>query len=277
MSEVRGTLAIWMFVVAALFASGASAQSAYLGFDRNNYPGDENLPALRKTFSYTGFWLNNPPGEHTNNWIGKRPLLHSVGFGFLVLFNGRADAALKTPARAATLGKSDALAAVAAARREGFPAQTIVFLDQEQGGRMLPEQKAYIYAWVDGVKSAGFRAGIYCSGIPAQDDGGIVTAEDIRQAAHGREITYWVTNDACPPSPGCVFPRITPSPAQSGVRYADIWQFAQSPKRNEVAGGCSKSYSPDGQCYPPEVDPARKLQIDVETASSADPSHGRIH
>jgi hypothetical protein len=276
-SEVRGALAIRMFVVAALFASGASAQSGYLGFDRNSYPGDENLPALRKTFSYTGFWLNHPPGEHTNNWIGKRPRLQSVGFGFLVLFNGRADAALKTPARAVALGKSDALAAVAAARREGFPTQTIVFLDQEQGGRMLPEQKAYIYAWVDGVRSAGFRAGIYCSGIPAQDEGGIVTAEDIRQTARGREITYWVTNDACPPSPGCVFPRNAPAPAQSGVRYADIWQFAQSPKRNDVAGGCSKSYSPDGQCYPPEVDPATKLQIDVETASSADPSHGRIH
>ncbi len=36
---------------------------------------------------------------------------------------------------------------------------------------MLPEQKAYIYAWVDGVTAAGFRAGIYCSGIAAADDG----------------------------------------------------------------------------------------------------------
>jgi hypothetical protein len=277
MSDVCGTLAIPVFVFAALFSNGASAQSAYLGFDRNIYPGDENLPALRKTFAYTSFWLNNPPGEHTNNWIGKRPLLHSAGFGFLVLFNGRADATLKSSPRAVALGKADALAAVGAARREGFPARTIIFLDQEQGGRMLPEQKAYIYAWVDGVKSAGFRAGIYCSGMPAQDEGGIVTADDIRQTAQGRDITYWVTYDACPPSPGCVFPRNAPAPAQSGVRYADIWQFAQSPKRNEVAGGCLKSSSGDGQCYPPDVDPARKLQIDVETASSADPSHGRIH
>ena len=61
--------------------------------------------------------------------------------------------------------ESDAAAAVASAKREGFPAKTIIFLDQEQGGRMLPEQKAYIYAWVDGVTAAGFRAGIYCSGM----------------------------------------------------------------------------------------------------------------
>ena len=30
---------------------------------------------------------------------------------------------------------------------------------------MLPEQKAYLYAWVDAVIAAGFRAGMYCSGI----------------------------------------------------------------------------------------------------------------
>ena len=51
---------------------------------------------------------------------------------------------------------------------------------------MLPEQKAYIFAWVDAVTAAGFRAGIYCSGIPAKDDGNVVTAEDIRQNAGGR-------------------------------------------------------------------------------------------
>ena len=36
---------------------------------------------------------------------------------------------------------------------------------------MLPEQKAYIYAWVDGVAAAGFRAGVYCSGIAAKEGG----------------------------------------------------------------------------------------------------------
>ena len=156
---------------------------SYLGFDRNTYPGDANLKALHQTFSYTGYWLNNPPGERTNTWAGHRAAVESAGFGFLVLFNGRLYAELKSVARATKLGNSDAQAAAAAARREGFPAHTIIFLDQEQGGRMLPEQKAYIYAWVDAVTAAGFRAGIYCSGIPAADDGNVVTAEDIRQSA----------------------------------------------------------------------------------------------
>src|SRR5579859_7676309 len=153
-------------VALALAFSGypLSPQTAYLGFDRNTYPGDANLRALHLTFSYTGYWLNNPPGENANSWTGHRAVVESAGFGFLVLFNGRLYAELKTVANAMRLGQSDAQAAVASARREGFPAHTIIFLDQEQGGRMLPEQKAYIYAWVDGITAAGFRAGIYCSG-----------------------------------------------------------------------------------------------------------------
>jgi hypothetical protein len=253
-----------------------AGQTAYLGFDRNDYPGDANLKALHQTFAYTGYWLNNPPGESANSWAGHRAAVESAGFGFLVLFNGRLYAELKTVANATRLGQSDAQAATASARREGFPAHTVIFLDQEQGGRMLPEQKAYIFAWVDGVIAAGFRAGIYCSGIASKDDGNVVTAEDIRQSAGKREIVYWAINDACPPAPGCSFPTHPPSPAQSGVNFADVWQFAQSPRRKDVAAHCT-NYNSDGECYPPGIPVARGLHVDVNSATSPDASHGRTH
>ena len=277
MNRVRRVLTIFAVVgtVIAYAQTLSSEPTTYLGFDRNDYPGDENLNALRQTFSYAGFWLNNPPGAKANAWAGKRRVLESTGFGFLVLFNGRLFAELKNVANAGKLGKSDAQAAASSAKREGFPAATIIFLDQEQGGRMLPEQKAYIYAWVDGVSVAGFRAGVYCSGIAAKDDGNIATAEDIREQAEGRKISYWVTNDACPPSPGCASPRRPPDPRDSGVAFADVWQFAQSPKRRDVAAGCAANYNADGSCYPPGIDVAKRLHIDVDTATSADPSQGR--
>src|SRR6266568_7982226 len=246
---------------------------SYLGFDRNDYPGDASLQVLRRTFSYAGYWLNNPPGESGNGWTGKRQMLDSVGFGFLVLFNGRLDKNLKH--NAAALGQSDGQAAAASARREGFPVRTIIFLDIEEGGRMLPEQKAYIYAWADAVITAGFRVGIYCSGIPAKEGkSSIITAQDIRANAGGRDITYWVTNDVCPPSPGCAFSGL--HPAQSGIDFADVWQFAQSPRRSGFAASC-RNYNPDKNCYPPGIDPASHLHVDVNTAASADPSGGRIH
>jgi hypothetical protein len=142
---------------------------------------------------------------------------------------------------------------------------------------MLPEQKAYIYAWMDGIAASGFSAGIYCSGISAAKEGGedVVTADDIRQNAGARNIVFWVTNDACPPSPGCAFPKKAPNPADSGIRFADVWQFAQSPKRPEVAASCPANYNSDGNCYPPGISAAQHLHIDVNTATTADPSHGR--
>jgi Domain of unknown function (DUF1906) len=270
----------------AVFARDAIAQTSkpqshpfiaasFLGFDRNDYPGDENLKPLRQTFAFAGYWLNNPPGEKTNSWVGKREAVEAAGFGFLVLFNGRLYADLKNISRAKALGKSDAQAAVATAKREGFPDGTVIFLDQEQGGRMLPEQKAYIYYWVDVVTARGFRAGVYCSGIAAKDDGEtVVTADDIRQSAGGRKIVYFVTNDACPPSPGCVFPNKAPQAKDSGIDFADVWQFAQSPRRKDFAAAC-QNYNPDGNCYPPGVDISQHLHADVEVATSTDPSHGR--
>ena len=266
-------LGLFLSVLSALPCT-SFAQQTYLGFDRNDYPGDGNLTVLRKTFSYSGYWLNNPPGENTNSWRGKRAKLESAGFGFLVLFNGRLYRQLKRNASA--LGQADGSAAAASARREGFPAHAIIFLDIEEGGRMLPEQKAYIYAWVDAVTAAGFRAGVYCSGIPAKEGKtSVVTAEDIRANSQGRRITYWVTNDVCPPSPGCGFSN-PPNPAQSGIKFADVWQFAQSPRRPAFAAMC-RNYSRDGNCYPPGVDPASRLHVDVNTANSADPSQGAGH
>ena len=266
-----------LFVIVCLQVSLAVAQApTYLGFDRNIYPGDTNLKALHETFSYTGYWLNNPPGEKTNSWTGHRAAVESAGFGFLVLFNGREFAQLKTTDHATRLGHGDAVEAISAAHREGFPVGTIIFLDQEQGGRMLPAQKAYIYAWVDGIIAGGFRAGIYCSGIASPDDQKVVTAEDIHKNAAGRKIVYWAINDACPPAPGCSFPAHPPSPAQSGVSFAEVWQFAQSPKEKDVAAHCS-GYSRDGECYAPGIPLAQQLHVDVNSATSPDPSNGRSH
>jgi hypothetical protein len=251
--------------------------AAYVGFDRNDYPGDANLKTLRQFFFYTGYWLNHPPGSKTNSWIGKRKTLQAAGFGFLVLFSGRMYAEIQRAGDASKLGKSDAAAAVRSARAEGFPAPTIIFLDQEQGGRLLPEQRAYLHAWIDGVMAAHFEAGVYCSGIAAQEGAGVsvVTADDIHKNARGRRITYWVVNDSCPPSPGCTVSEKNLSPATSGISFADVWQFSQSPKRPDFARGCRANYNQDGNCYPAGADPPLRLHVDLDVATSADPSHGR--
>jgi len=69
-------------------------------------------------------------------------------------------------------------------------------------------------------------------------------------------------------------PNPPPQPNQSGVKFAEVWQFAQSPKRPDVAAKCPANYNRDGNCYPPGVDSAQKLHVDLNSATSPDPSHG---
>jgi len=284
------TLLVTVFFVCALGLLGSSAPGvmhatnqveapsrAYLGFDRNQYPGDAALGSLRQTFSFCGYWLNVPPSENSNTWKGKREVLTSSGFGFLVLFNGRLFRELKSLPNSRTLGAHDAAVAVEAAKQEGFPSETVIFLDQEEGGRMLPVQRAYAHTWIDAVNASGYRAGIYCSGIPASETGGatIITANDLRDNAERRKIVFLVYNDSCPPSPGCTFPKNPPPPQQSGIPFAAVWQFAQSPRRLDITASCPSNYHADGNCYAPLLKSAEGVNIDLDSADSPDPSSGR--
>ncbi|MGB6875010.1 MAG: glycoside hydrolase domain-containing protein [Candidatus Acidiferrales bacterium] len=256
-------------------ATAQEGARTYLGFDRNDYPGDGALDALRKTFAFCGYWLNAPPGENSNTWRGKREILRARGFGFLVLFDGRLDKELKTARDPKLMGAVDAQAAMEAAQTQGFPRGTVIFVDQEEGGRMLPEQREYLYAWIDGVNAAGYRAGVYCSGIPDKPGaGGVITANDIRENAGARQISFFAYNDACPPSPGCVFFVAQVANRQSGVPSAAVWQIAQSPRRKNITARCRMTYAADGNCYAPGL-AAQGVYLDVDVAASADPSNGR--
>ncbi|HTA85733.1 MAG TPA: glycoside hydrolase domain-containing protein [Silvibacterium sp.] len=255
-----------------LLATICAAQNRgpYLGFDKNNYPGDDLLPTLHRTFAYTGFWLNNPPGMTSNPWASKRAVLQEAGFGFLILFNGRLDSQLKGQ-DAIALGTADAKAAVRAVQREGFPSHVLIFIDQEEGGRLLPEQAAYLDAWFAGVVRAGLRAGIYCSGIDVEDGKSVIsTSKDI--AARFPEVKQWIFNDQCPPSPGCVAK--AGNPAKGGIENALVWQFAQSP-RSQFAVSCKVGYAADNNCYAPGLSQSDKTMLDMNTSNEADPSVGR--
>jgi hypothetical protein len=256
-------------------AKTTSAHS-YLGFDLNLYPGDAALPVLRKTFSFSSYWLSNPPGTKINSWRGKRELLRQQGFGFLVLYNGRVIRELRNKVSASQMGLSDAHAAAVAAKQEGFPAGTIIFVDIEEGGRLPANYHAYLAAWSAELKKSGYRSGAYCSGIAVKEEASvtIITADDIRNDPATKDTVIFAFNDTCPPSPGCVFPQDPPAPATSGVSYAAVWQFAQSPRRKDRTARCAPGYHPDGNCYAPG-DASHSWFLDVNSATSADPSGGR--
>jgi hypothetical protein len=276
----------FLFVLVALSAVAGGQQAAavsanqHIGFDRNEYPGDAALPALRRHFSFVGYWLTNPPGEKSNSWPGKREILLKNDFGFLVLANGRKGAEITAAIRAThstalALGQADGAAAVAAAKREHFPAGTVIFLDQEDGGRLTDGQLGYMRGWVQRVTDGGYRPGVYCSGQPVEDGPGvtITTAQDIRARVDSGlkdKVVLWVYQDACPPSNGCT---LRPPPlGASGTPDAEVWQYAQSPQQKERTRACTKTYAADGNCYVPNLP---GVHLDLNLASSSDPSHGR--
>jgi Domain of unknown function (DUF1906) len=266
--------------IAPLLSRRTSALSlppsrSHLGFDRNEYPGDDAMKTLRHDFDFSGYWLSPPPEEKTNTWLGKREVLRSQGFGFLLLYRGPDSRELKNETAANERGTRDAREAAASAKKEGFSPGAIIFLDIEEGGRLPVTFHAYLRAFADELRRSTYRPGVYCSAISPKIDSrvDIATTDDIRASEAPRELVFWGYNDACPPSPGCAFPQNPPPPSESGISYLSVWQFVRSPRDKQIARHC-RNYAKDGNCYAPS-DAAHKWFLDVNSADSSDPSGGR--
>ena len=258
--------------IAIAQAAQTQAHSGYLGFDRNDYPGDAVMTQLRQQFSFTGYWLTPPPEEKGNSWTGKRKVLEAQGYGFLLLARGRAPNKIRNATAARQIGTTDAREAARRAKTEGFAAGAIIFLDVEDGGRLPAPYHDYLRAWADELAKQGYHPGVYCSGIAVNEGQGvtIVTADDIRANEAPGQFAFWVFNDACPPSPGCVSMSNPPLPSASGVKDATVWQFVRSPREKESASRCP-GYAADENCYA-AADAARKWFLDLDIAARANPS-----
>jgi glycoside hydrolase-like protein len=263
------------FAISGPSAVTPAETHGFLGFDRNQYPGDEALPILRNSFSFASYWLSPPPGEKNNSWIGKRGVMKAQGFGFLLLYQGRTSGQLPYKKDSIEAGLADARAAAAAARREGFPEGSVIFLDVEEGGRFFDGYHAYLRSWAESLTKEKFHPGIYCSGIVVDEGEGstIISADDIRAHIGVADVVYWVYNDACPPSPGCGIPQKEAMPSASGVAYASVWQYVRSPREKKIARHC-RGYAGDGNCYA-AGDTVRRWFLDENVATTGDPSAPR--
>ncbi len=252
-----------------------AAAQVFVGFDRNEYPGDAALNVLRKSYSFTSYWLSPPPGATVNTWVGRRAALKAKGFGFLLLYLGKSSAQIQTNKIAVDAGLADAHDAAAAARREGIAQGSVIFLDQEEGGRYSSGQHLYLRTWAEELEKEHFRPGIYCSGIAVDEGEGlsVITADDIREHIGVPDVVFWVYNDACPPSPGCTIPQNALPPSASGVGYASVWQFVRSPREKKIARHC-RGYAKDGNCYAPG-DTRHQWFLDANVAITRDPSAPR--
>jgi hypothetical protein len=235
------------------------------GFDTRDYPGDATM---RRWFSaspyrWVGYYLPAPCYTGTT-WSGRRDALHSMGWGFAVLYVGEQDwvgirglpqdtarvaqegARCTTANLTADNASRHAAEAESTAAADGFPTGTVIFLNVERVDRVSPALSAYVRAWAAALLERGrYTPGVYAHDHNAAELFTVLTEEFARRGRVERP-RLWVAKAA-----GFDIQR---SPVESGYPVATAWQ-----------GIFDVRESWDGVT----------LTIDVNVADSADPSRGR--
>ncbi|MGJ5065220.1 glycoside hydrolase domain-containing protein [Bradyrhizobium oligotrophicum] len=222
---------------------------AFAGFDLLSYPGDDTMQWIKSNtnISFVGFYLAPAPSRPNSDWMGNYRVLADQGWGFAPIYVGQQE--LGQPGSHNLTGEQgtiDGRSATDLMFQAGFPPNSIVYLDCEQGGPASNATLEYVGAWVDAVRLSvnTYAPGIYCSYTT------VASLLAIRP-----DIPAWVwhiTN----PAQGAIFP--TPDPAASGCLQATVWQYFQ--KTDVTFDGAP---NPD-------------LTVDLDSASTRDPSKAAI-
>jgi uncharacterized protein YgiM (DUF1202 family) len=224
---------------AGISAPGGSSTvnngTSFYGIDMAAYPGDDVMQTWwnDSPFNYVGFYLGPAPYHPDTSFMDKRQVLIDQGWGLLPVYVGRqADSSYLDPDDG-TLDGDDAANLAASA---GFPAKTAIYLDIETWSPLSDSFMSYVNAWVNEVESRGYVAGIYCY---------VANASQLAGALPSNVqfwIAYYVENG---------MPLSIPSPTDSGVSFANVWQFI---------GDTTLTYG------------GITLDVDVNTSDYTDPS-----
>ncbi len=257
----------------------ASTAQSPIGFDSNDYPGDAALPALRRTSPSPA--TGSPTRPANTRTAGQASAMFSCATTSASLSwpTARLDAEIARAKRSGTtpaaLGAKDAAAAIAAAQREHFPAHTILFLDQEEGGRLTADQSAYLLAWTEAVARSGYRPGVYASGQPVDDAPGKTITTDPEHPRAGRRAAS--SRDRVLGLSGRLPTRQRLHPAASASHRQ------RNARRNRLAVRAVAAPQRDHRSLRQDLRRRRQLlrprpagiMLDLSVASSSDPSHGR--
>jgi hypothetical protein len=222
----------------AKFADEAKGGKA-LGFDTHTFPGEKTMRAWKNEpgapYSWVGYYLPSPCHKD-GSWVGKRQLLADMGWGMAVVYVGqqtwgRTPKALSPEKMAqmiasgstcnadllsAARGAADGADAIAMAEREGFPPESIVFLDIERMEVMPQAMRDYYRAWAKALLVDGrYRPGVYVHKWNAQAVYDDLKAE-FAAAGVNEEPRIWIAS-------GTGFDE-GKAPQDVGFAFAGVWQ-----------------------------------------------------
>ena len=261
--------------------AGLSSNGQFVGFDRNDYPGDATMASMRNTFAFTGYWLNNPPGEDANPWLGKRSLLRNKAGDFSC--SGTAASTKKsskpstpapppqrspgpTPQPPSPRRKAKAFPqrpSSSSTRKRAVVCSTSRPLTSSAGPKPSPPPATAL---------ASTPAASLSPTVPTpRPSTPSATSAPVSKKAASTIIAIFNAQDSCPPAPGCTT-AAKPLATSGSNSTSPPWQYAQSPRRTNITKSCGTTYAADGNCYAPGFP---EVFLDMDTATTADPSHGR--
>jgi len=221
--------------------------SLHAGFDSMIYPGDDFMQLLwdNTNLAWTAFYLAPAPSQPYPGWMNKVQILSGMGWGFAPLYVGQQAQGPGSKILTSLQGVFDAINAASLAQKAQFPAQSVIYLDMEQGPPLQQPAIDYYGAWVQGLFDQGIYPGVYCSFLLAAQ----LMAIDARPIVWTYKIAY--------PKKAYRDPLPTPDPSNSGYYGASIWQFAQ---------GCSIQVQDSGSAL------RTFAPVDFDSAGTTDPS-----
>jgi hypothetical protein len=229
----------------------------YAGFDTDIYPGLAQLAWLKANtnLSWCGYYLAPAPSHDDTSWVGQRTALAAQGWGLAPIFVGQQTTGPGSHNAVGPQGSTDGALAAELAANEGFPPQSCLFLDWEDGSSPGPQAQAYISAWANAVAESGYEPGIYCSHELAPGMAALIGQLNPPPALH---IWAWkVATVGVHPYEGSIESFPDSDPAGCGYAPAVAWQCQQN---------CALSL--------PEA-PIASMQVDLSCSSAADPGAPR--
>ena len=210
----------------------------HIGFDTHTYPGDKTMRAWKNTpgspYRWVGYYLP-APCHKDRTWVGRRQALVNMGWGLAVVYVGqqtwgrtprpsakrtaalhRQGASCNADFLTAERGDVDALDAIAATAREGFPPRSVVFLDIERMEKMPQAMRDYYRAWARRLLRDGrYLPGVYVHKFNAQAVHDDLKAE-FAAAGVTEEPRIWVAS-------GRGYEE-GKAPQDVGFAFAGVWQ-----------------------------------------------------
>ena len=220
--------------------------ASFPGFDIAVYPGDASMRAwLRPASPYywSGYYLP-APCHRDPSYTGKYATLAAMGWGVTAIYVGQQDwthipapppngavdpesaPSAASGARAAVVcsssllsidqGTSEAADATQKMAADGFPSQSVVFLDVEYVTTVTPALLDYYHAWIRGVLTDGrFVPGVYAAKSNATTLYN-AAVDEFRRAGRIDLPAFWIAS-----SVGFTTGSM---PTAVGLDFATMWQ-----------------------------------------------------